>query len=72
MHESYENWLKGTGFAGLDGDTLFVSVPDPETRAWLETEYGMMVRNGIRDLGLPIQQVAYEAQPVARRNQAGG
>ncbi len=62
-HESYENWLKGTGFAGLDGDTLFVSVPNPETGAWLETEFGMMVRNGIRDLGLPIQKVAYEAQP---------
>ena len=37
--ESYDNWLKGTAFVGLDGDTLFVSVPDRETRAWLETEY---------------------------------
>ena len=62
-HESYENWLKGTGFAGLDGDTLFVSVPNPETGAWLETEFALMVRNGIRDLGLPIQKIAYEAQP---------
>jgi chromosomal replication initiator protein len=61
--ESYENWLKGTGFAGLDGDTLFVSVPNPETGAWLETEFGSMVRSGIRDLGLPIQKIAYEAQP---------
>jgi chromosomal replication initiator protein len=61
--ESYENWLKGTCFAGLDGDTLFVSVPNPETGAWLETEFGLMVRNGIRDLGLPIQKIAYEAQP---------
>ena len=38
-HESYENWLKGTAFVGMDGDTLFVSTPDRETRTWLETEY---------------------------------
>jgi chromosomal replication initiator protein len=58
--ESYQNWLSGTGFAGLDGDTLFVSVPNPETGAWLETEYGALVRNGIHDLRLPIRKVTYE------------
>jgi chromosomal replication initiator protein len=62
--ESYENWLKGTAFAGMDGDTLFVTVPDRETRSWLETEYAVIVRNGIRELGLPIRQVSYEAQPA--------
>jgi chromosomal replication initiator protein len=62
-HESYQNWLSGTGFAGLDGDTLFVSVPNPETGAWLEAEYGAMVRSGIQDLRLPIRKVAYEAAP---------
>jgi chromosomal replication initiator protein len=61
--ESYQNWLSGTKFAGLDGDTLFVSVPNAETGAWLETEYGTMVRSGIHELRLPIEKVAYEAQP---------
>jgi chromosomal replication initiator protein len=61
--ESYENWLSGTSFAGLDGDTLFVSVPDNDTRAWLETEFGGVVRKGIRDLGLPINAISYEARP---------
>jgi chromosomal replication initiator protein len=62
-HESYQNWLSGTGFSGLDGDTLFVSVPNLETGAWLETEYGAMVRSGIQDLRLPIRKITYQAAP---------
>jgi chromosomal replication initiator protein len=58
--ESYDNWLRGTSFAGIDGTTMFVSVPDRETRAWLETEYAALVRNAIRDLGLSIQHVSFE------------
>lgn len=61
--ESYSNWLQGTGFAGMDGDTMFVSVPDRETQAWLETEFSVLVRNAIDDLGLPVRRVSYEPQP---------
>ncbi len=69
--ESYANWLKGATFSGMEGDTLFVSVPDRETRAWLETEYADLVRSGVRDLGLPIEHVSYEARPMhGVRNQA--
>jgi chromosomal replication initiator protein len=69
--ESYDNWLKETAFAGMDGDTLFVTAPDRETRVWLETEYAGMVRNGIRELGLPIRHVDYEVQPLrGAKNQA--
>ncbi len=69
--ESYDNWLASTSFAGMDGDTLFVSVPDKETRQLLETEYSGMVRNGIRELGLPVQTVSYEAGPErGRMNEA--
>ncbi|HEY1341082.1 MAG TPA: chromosomal replication initiator protein DnaA [Bryobacteraceae bacterium] len=62
--ESYENWLKGTVFLGMDGDTLFVSAPDQQTRTWLETEYSLLVRNAIRDLDLPVRTVNYEPQPA--------
>ncbi|HYW42757.1 MAG TPA: chromosomal replication initiator protein DnaA [Bryobacteraceae bacterium] len=62
--ENYDNWLKNTAFAGLDGDTLYVSVPDRETRQLLETDYSNMVRNAIRELGLPVRSVNYEAQPA--------
>jgi chromosomal replication initiator protein len=62
--EGYENWLKGSMFVSLEGDTLYVSVPDRETRAWLETEYAGMVRNGIRELALPVREVSYESLAV--------
>src|SRR5471030_222022 len=62
--EGYENWLKGSQFVSLEGDTLYVSVPDRETRAWLETEYVTLVRNGIRELALPVRQVSYESLAV--------
>src|SRR5450432_1057675 len=63
--EGYENWLKGSLFVRLEGDTLYVSVPDRETRAWLETEYANLVRNGIRELALPVREISYE--PLAVR-----
>ena len=60
--ESYDNWLKGAQFQGVDGGTLLVAVPDNETRTWLETEYAALVRNGIQDLGIPVNTVEYLAQ----------
>src|SRR5882724_8819516 len=62
--ESFQNWLNGTTLVGIDGDTLFVSVPDRETRTWLETEYAGIVRNAIRTLNLPVRHVSYESLPV--------
>ena len=58
--EGYDNWLKSTAFLGQDGDTLTVSVPDHDTRSWLETEYAQPVRDGIRALGLPVRRILYE------------
>jgi chromosomal replication initiator protein len=63
--ESFHNWFEGAVFAGIDGETLFVTVPDRETRAWLENEYAALIRTGIEELGLPIRRVAYES-PGAR------
>jgi len=62
--ESYENWLKGSSFIGLDGDTLVVSVPDRETQTWLETEYANLIRVGIREMALPVRHVSYESQAI--------
>jgi chromosomal replication initiator protein len=62
--ESYENWLRGTKFSGMDGNVLFVSVPDRETRAWLESEeYAALIRAAIRELNLPLERVSFEAEP---------
>ncbi len=60
--ENYNNWLKGTAFAGLDGTTLFVTVPDRETRAWLEREFPAMIRSAIQELVLPVKHLTYEAE----------
>ena len=69
--ESYNNWFQGTVFAGTDGETLFVSVPDRETRAWLENEYAGAIRAAISELGLPIHHVSYESEAAkGTRNQA--
>lgn len=70
-NESYDNWLSGTSFVGINGGTLVVSVPDRETSKWLESEYAGLVKAAIRELQLPVEQVSYEAQPVrGARNQA--
>jgi chromosomal replication initiator protein len=60
--DGYDNWLKGTAFVALKGDGLYVSVPDRETRAWLETEYTQLINQGIQDLGLPLRHVSFEAE----------
>ncbi len=61
--EGYENWLKNTLFEGVDGRTLLVSVPDSETRAWLETEYAPLIHSGIRELNLPLNGVSFQPHP---------
>src|SRR5690349_25151256 len=69
--QSYDNWFTGTAFLAVDGDTLFVSTPDRETRTWLETEYSGLIRNGIKELGLPVRHVSFESQmPVGVTNQS--
>jgi chromosomal replication initiator protein len=60
--ESFNNWVKSTEFIGMDGNTLFVSVPDGSTRSWLETEYAGMVKSGILELRLPVDEVSYEVR----------
>src|SRR5665811_2353755 len=58
--EGFDNWLKGTALVGQEGDTLYVSVPDRETRAWLETDDSSLIFAGIGELGLPLGRVSYE------------
>ena len=69
--ESYDNWLKGAVYVRMEEATLFVSVPDRETCTWLEKEYAALVLAGIQELGLPIEHVCYEVQPIrGAKNQA--
>ncbi len=69
--ENYDNWLKSASFAGTDRDTLFVSVPDRETRQYLETEFSSLIQSAIRDLALPVQAVSFGNEQVrGEMNQA--
>ena len=63
--EQYQNWFQGSSFLSLNGDTLFVSVPDLETRSWLEGEYSGLVHAAVEELGLPVNRIVY--QPEAAR-----
>src|ERR1035437_5973740 len=67
--EGFDNWLKGTALVGQEGDTLYVSVPDRETRAWLETAYSSLIFAGLGELGLPLRRVSYETV-APRKTQA--
>ncbi len=58
--ESYENWISRTEFSQVDGDLLRVTVPDDQTRIWMETEYGELVQELARSLGLQLRRVAFE------------
>ena len=62
--ESYDNWLSGTSYAGVNDDTLFVTVPDRGTRSWLEREYSELIKTAVDAKNLPIEHVAYEPMPV--------
>src|SRR3954462_15618109 len=69
--QNYDNWLSGTTFLGVEGDTMFVSAPDRETRVWLDTEYAGLIQNAIRALGMAVKRVSFESQaPAGKTNQA--
>src|SRR5260370_2854323 len=58
--DSYRNWVSRTSFGQLAGGVLRISVPNVESKAWMETEYANQVGAIIRKLNLPVQAVMYE------------
>ena len=58
--ESFQNWFSRTRFHSLDGSLLRVTVPDAQTKRWLESEYAEQVTAAARNLGLPARTVEYE------------
>ncbi len=65
--ESFENWVVRTTLAKTEGDTLIVSVPDEATRAWMEREYALQVRDALAHLSLPFERVVYNIEAPAER-----
>src|SRR5229473_677769 len=65
--EAYQNWVSRSVFRQMAGGVLHVSVPNVESKAWLETEYADHVMSAIRKLTLPVQTVLYEFASTSRQ-----
>lgn len=73
--QSYQNWINPTSFSRIDGKTLWVSVPNGETRSWLESEYSDIIASILPQLNLGVNLVAYELAgrtAVPREDGIGG
>ncbi|MDQ6676628.1 MAG: chromosomal replication initiator protein DnaA [Acidobacteriota bacterium] len=57
--ESFQNWFGRSTFHSIEGGLLRVSVPDAQTRQWLESEYSEQVKTCIRELSIPVHAVEY-------------
>ncbi len=64
--EGYQNWINRTTMLRVEGTSLWVRVPDDETKVWMETEYGVQVAAAIRELRAPVMRVVYETQAATR------
>lgn len=58
--ESFQNWIGRTKFSRIEEGTLYVSVPDGQTREWMEHEYGERVLGCVKGLGISARSVVYE------------
>ena len=58
--ESFHNWFGRTQFHSMDGSLLRVTVPDAQTKTWLENEYPDQILGVVRELGIPAKAIEYE------------
>jgi chromosomal replication initiator protein len=72
--ESFQSWFVGTSFRSSSGERLFVSVPNLDTKDWIEKEHGDQVRSTIGELKLPYREVHYEvvSPPPTENGSPGG
>lgn len=63
---SYDNWLAQTSLRRVNGNALYVAVPNDATKDWLQQEYAGQILSAMSALALPYQTVNYEiSQPLA-------
>src|SRR5450631_1801495 len=62
---NYQKWILQTGFARLEGGTLFVRVADEAARKGIETEFAAEVLAIARQVDPAIDRVEYELNPMA-------
>jgi chromosomal replication initiator protein len=59
--ESYQNWFAKTALREFQSETVIVSVPNETAKEYIEQEYADLVAGAIREAGLPVACVQYEA-----------
>ena len=64
--ESFENWIKRTKFAGIEGKTMLATAPDRQTAAFLVEEYGREINSLAAALGLGVDRVEFSAESASR------
>jgi chromosomal replication initiator protein len=64
--ESFENWIRRTKFAGIEGKTMLATAPDRQTAAYLIEEYGPQINSLAAALGLGIDRVEFSAEAASR------
>ena len=62
--DSYQNWISRTEFSHIQEKSLYVTVPNEETRVWLTSEYSNLVESVMREIGLDLSGVVYELAGV--------
>jgi chromosomal replication initiator protein len=64
--ESFENWIRRTKFAGIEGKTMLATAPDRQTATFLVEEYGRQINAMAAALGLGVDRVEFSAESASR------
>jgi chromosomal replication initiator protein len=60
--ESYENWIRRTKFAAIEGKIMLATAPDRQTAAFVAEEYGKEINALAAGLGLGVERVEFRAE----------
>src|SRR5713226_1531670 len=58
--DSYQNWISKTEFSHIQDNTLYVVVPNEETRIWMDREYSDLANSILRGMGIGLSTVIYK------------
>src|ERR1700744_2392716 len=60
--ESFENWIRRTKFAVIEGKIMLAPAPDRQSAAFVAEEYGKEINALAAGLGLGVERVEFRAE----------
>jgi chromosomal replication initiator protein len=60
--ESFENWIRRTKFAAIEGKVMLATAPDRQSAAFVAEEYGSEINALAASLGLGVERVEFRAE----------